>query len=75
MVYARALPSVQARYFLHRPPPITSPLPFGASPTPSLPMAATSALSPNLGVDFSYMLQSVLSPLQTSDPPLQLLQS
>ena len=54
MVYARAPPSFQARYFLHRPPPITSPLPFGASPTPSLPMPATSALSHNLGVDFSY---------------------
>ena len=54
MVYARAPPSFQARYFLHRPPPITSPLPFGASPTPSLPMPTTSAPSLNLSVDFSY---------------------
>ena len=54
MVYARAPPSFQARYFLHRPPLITFPLPFGTSPTPSLPMPATSAISLNLGVDFSY---------------------
>ena len=54
MVYARAPPSFQARYFSFRPPPIASPLPFGTSPTPSLPMPTTSALSPNLGVDFSY---------------------
>ena len=54
MVYARAPPSFQARYFSFRPPPIASPLPFGTSPTPSLPMPATSALSLNLGVDFSY---------------------
>ena len=54
MVYARAPPSFQSRYFLHRPPLITFPLPFGTSPTPSLPMPATSALSLNLGVDFSY---------------------
>ena len=54
MVYARAPPSFQARYFSFRPPPIASPLPFGTSPTPSLPMPATSALSFNLGADFSY---------------------
>ena len=54
MVYARAPPSFQPRYFSFRPPPIASPLPFGTSPTPSLPMPATSALSLNLGVDFSY---------------------
>ena len=54
MAYARAPPSFQARYFSFRPPLITSPLPFGTSPTPSLPMPATSALSLNLGVDFSY---------------------
>ena len=50
MVYARAPPSFQACYFSFRPPPITSPLPFGASPTPSLPMPATSALSLNASV-------------------------
>ncbi|PAV14696.1 hypothetical protein PNOK_0977400 [Pyrrhoderma noxium] len=54
MVYARAPPSFQARYFSFRPPPIASPLPFGTSPTLSLPMPATSALSHNLGADFSY---------------------
>ena len=54
MVYACAPPSFQARYFSFRPPPIASPLPFGTSPTPSLPMPATSALSHNLGADFSY---------------------
>ena len=36
MVYTRAPPSFQARYFSFRPPPIASPLPFGTSSTPSL---------------------------------------
>ncbi|PAV14716.1 hypothetical protein PNOK_0979400 [Pyrrhoderma noxium] len=54
MAYTRAPPSFQARYFSFRPPPIASPLPFGASPTPSLPMPTTSALSLNLSVDFYY---------------------
>ena len=54
MVYARAPPSFQACYFSFRPPPIASPLPFGASPIPSLPMPTTFALSLSLDVDFSY---------------------
>ncbi|THH00388.1 hypothetical protein EW145_g7088, partial [Phellinidium pouzarii] len=54
MVYARAPPSFQARYFSFRPAPMTSPLPFAASPTPSLPMPTTSALSLSLGVEFPY---------------------
>ena len=54
MVYARAPPSFQARYFSFRPPPIASPLPYVTSPTPSLPMPTTFALSLNPGVDFSY---------------------
>ena len=54
MVYARAPPSFQARYFSFRPPPIASPLPFGTSTTPSLPMPTPSTLSLNLGVEFSY---------------------
>ena len=75
MVYARAPPSFQARYFSFRPPPIASPLPFGTSPIPSPPMPTTSVLSLNLDVYFYYnaSVRSVL--LQTSDLPLQLLQS
>ena len=54
MAYTRAPPSFQARYFSFRRPPIASPLPFGASPIPSLPMPTTFALSLSLDVDFSY---------------------
>ncbi|KAL5523343.1 hypothetical protein ACEPAF_1610 [Sanghuangporus sanghuang] len=54
IVYARAPPTFQARYFSFRPPPISSPLPFAASPTPSLPMLQTSALSLNLGTESPY---------------------
>ncbi|KAH8118900.1 hypothetical protein DFH11DRAFT_1474365, partial [Phellopilus nigrolimitatus] len=54
IVYARAPPSFQARYFTFRSAPVASPLLFAASPTPSLPMPTTSALSLNLGVDFPY---------------------
>ena len=54
MVYARAPPSFQARYFSFRSPPIASPFPFGTSPTPYPSMPATSVLSPNPDVDFYY---------------------
>ena len=61
MVYARAPPSFQARYFSFRPAPITSPVPYSSSPTPSLP--AQSALSLSLGVDYPASFRSV-SPSQ-----------
>ncbi|KAI5117741.1 hypothetical protein M0805_004930 [Coniferiporia weirii] len=54
IVYARAPPSFQARYFSFRPAPVASPQPYAASPSPSIPMPATSALSLNLGVEFPY---------------------
>ncbi|KAH9886001.1 hypothetical protein C8Q73DRAFT_289192 [Cubamyces lactineus] len=51
VVYARAPPSFQARYFSFKPPPPTSPVPYSSSPTGTLP--AQSALSLTLGVDFT----------------------
>ncbi|PAV14654.1 hypothetical protein PNOK_0973200 [Pyrrhoderma noxium] len=54
MAYTRAPPSFQALYFSFRSPPIASPFPFGTSPTPYPSMPATSVLSPNPDVDFSY---------------------
>ena len=54
MVYARAPPSFQARYFSFRSPPIASPFPFGTSPTPYPSMPATSVLSLNLDIYFYY---------------------
>ncbi|KAI0630919.1 hypothetical protein C8Q77DRAFT_1062198 [Trametes polyzona] len=51
VVYARAPPSFQARYFSFKPPPAASPVPYSSSPTGTLP--AQSALSLSLGVDFS----------------------
>ncbi|KAI0816056.1 hypothetical protein BC628DRAFT_1151658 [Trametes gibbosa] len=51
VVYARAPPSFQARYFSFKPPPAASPLPYSSSPTGTLP--AQSALSLTLGLDFS----------------------
>jgi hypothetical protein len=49
IIYARAPPGFQARYFQFRPAPITSPTPFSASSTP---IPAQSAYSLNLGLDF-----------------------
>ncbi|OSC97361.1 hypothetical protein PYCCODRAFT_1481331 [Trametes coccinea BRFM310] len=51
VVYARAPPSFQARYFSFKPPPIASPVPYSSSPTGTLP--AQSALSLSLGLDFA----------------------
>ncbi|KAH9910438.1 uncharacterized protein BXZ73DRAFT_93761 [Epithele typhae] len=51
VVYARAPPSFQARYFSFKPPPAASPLPYSSSPTGTLP--AQSSLSLTLGIDFS----------------------
>jgi hypothetical protein len=45
IVYARAPPSFQVRYFLFRPPPISSPIPFSPSINGTLQPQAQSALS------------------------------
>ncbi|THH27435.1 hypothetical protein EUX98_g6750 [Antrodiella citrinella] len=50
IVYARAPPSFQARYFAFRPPPPTSPNPYSSSPIGTLPAQSTFSLS--LGVDY-----------------------
>ncbi|KAH7090989.1 hypothetical protein BKA62DRAFT_724393 [Auriculariales sp. MPI-PUGE-AT-0066] len=46
MVYARAPPAFQMRYFAFRPAPVASPLPFSASPQPFAPISSVS-----LGID------------------------
>ncbi len=67
MVYARAPPSFQARYFSFKAPPPTSPIPYSASPTGTLP--AQSALSLNLGPDYSSPSRSPSpSPFRASSP-------
>ncbi|KAI0349997.1 hypothetical protein OH77DRAFT_1150161 [Trametes cingulata] len=67
VVYARAPPSFQARYFQFKPPPPTSPVPYSSSPTGTLP--AQSALSLSLGVDFSSPSRSPSpAPYRTSSP-------
>lgn len=66
VVYARAPPSFQARYFSFKPaPPPTSPLPYSSSPTGSLP--AQSALSLTLGLDFTSISRSP-SPFRAPSP-------
>lgn len=65
IVYARAPPTFQARYFQFRPAPATSPVPYSSSPTGTLP--AQSALSLNLGVDFSGVSRSP-SPFRAVSP-------
>ncbi|THG95587.1 hypothetical protein EW026_g6091 [Hermanssonia centrifuga] len=65
IVYARAPPTFQARYFQFRPPPATSPLPYSSSPTGTLP--AQSALSLTLGVDFGAISRSP-SPFRVPSP-------
>ncbi|RDX40304.1 hypothetical protein OH76DRAFT_1490393 [Lentinus brumalis] len=67
VVYARAPPSFQARYFSFKPPPIASPTPYSSSPTGTLP--ATSALSLTLGLDFSAPSRSPSpSPFRANSP-------
>ncbi|KAI1785245.1 hypothetical protein LXA43DRAFT_1117799 [Ganoderma leucocontextum] len=67
VVYARAPPSFQARYFSFKPPPPTSPIPYSASPTGTLP--AHSALSLNLAPDYSSPSRSPSpSPYRPSSP-------
>ncbi|EED85027.1 predicted protein [Postia placenta Mad-698-R] len=65
VVYARAPPSFQARYFSFKPPPATSPLPYSSSPTGTLP--AQSALSLTLGVDYHSISRSP-SPFRAASP-------
>lgn len=65
VVYARAPPSFQARYFSFKPPPATSPLPYSSSPTGTLP--AQSALSLALGVDYHSISRSP-SPFRAASP-------
>ncbi|CCL98740.1 uncharacterized protein FIBRA_00745 [Fibroporia radiculosa] len=65
VVYARAPPSFQARYFSFKPPPPTSPHPYSSSPTGTLP--AQSALSLSLGVDYPSVSRSP-SPFRAPSP-------
>lgn len=65
IVYARAPPSFQARYFSFKPPPPTSPYPYSSSPTPSFP--AQSSLSLSLGHDFTSPSRSP-SPFRALSP-------
>ena len=71
IVYARAPPSFQTRYFQSRPPPTQSPLPYSTSPTGSLP--AQSALSLTLGLDYGAISRSpspfrAVSPAPSTNP-------
>ncbi|TCD60035.1 hypothetical protein EIP91_010856 [Steccherinum ochraceum] len=66
IVYARAPPSFQARYFSFRPPPPTSPNPYSSSPTGTLPAQSTFSLS--LGVDYGPVSRSP-SPFQRATSP------
>lgn len=73
VVYARAPPSFQARYFSFKPPPAPSPLPYSSSPTGTLP--AQSALSLTLGLDLSSTSRSpspspyrAISPSPSTNP-------
>lgn len=65
IVYARAPPSFQARYFSFRPPPPTSPVPYSSSPTGTLPNQ--SAVSLTLGVDYNAISRSP-SPFRAPSP-------
>ncbi|KAL6301124.1 hypothetical protein BKA93DRAFT_739317 [Sparassis latifolia] len=66
VVYARAPPTFQARYFSFKPPPATSPLPYSSSPTGTLP--AQSALSLSLGLDFRSTHSRSPSPFRAVSP-------
>ncbi|PCH39473.1 hypothetical protein WOLCODRAFT_167980 [Wolfiporia cocos MD-104 SS10] len=65
VVYARAPPSFQQRYFSFKPPPPTSPFPYSSSPTGTLP--AQSALSLSLGLDVPAVSRSP-SPFRGPSP-------
>ncbi|KAG1802193.1 uncharacterized protein HD556DRAFT_804955 [Suillus plorans] len=64
IVYARAPPSFQQRYFQFRPPPITSPTPYSTSPSPA---PAQSAMSLSLTLDYARTSRSP-SPYRSSSP-------
>ncbi|KAF8137188.1 hypothetical protein EV363DRAFT_1316965 [Boletus edulis] len=64
IVYARAPPSFQARYFSFRPPPISSPTPYSASPSPA---PAQSSVSLTLTLDYAHNSRSP-SPYRSSSP-------
>ena len=64
IVYARAPPSFQARYFSFRPPPITSPTPYAPSPSPA---PAQSSVSLSLTLDYAHNSRSP-SPFRASSP-------
>ncbi|KAG6379946.1 hypothetical protein JVT61DRAFT_10513 [Boletus reticuloceps] len=64
IVYARAPPSFQARYFSFRPPPITSPTPYTPSPSPA---PAQSSVSLTLTLDYAHNSRSP-SPYRSSSP-------
>ncbi|KAG9313653.1 hypothetical protein JVU11DRAFT_5985 [Chiua virens] len=64
IVYARAPPSFQARYFSFRPPPITSPTPYSSTPSPA---PAQSSVSLSLTLDYAHNSRSP-SPFRSSSP-------
>ncbi|KAI6029532.1 hypothetical protein BKA83DRAFT_25502 [Pisolithus microcarpus] len=64
VVYARAPPSFQARYFSLRPVPVTSPTPYAPSPSPSpAPVQSTVSLSATLDLPLDSP-----SPFRSSSP-------
>jgi len=65
IVYARAPPSFQARYFQFRPAPIASPIPYSSSPTGTL--SAQSSLSLSIGLDVPLVSRSP-SPFRPTSP-------
>ncbi|KAH7886811.1 hypothetical protein F5I97DRAFT_1808109 [Phlebopus sp. FC_14] len=66
IVYARAPPSFQARYFSFRPAPITSPTPYYPSPSP---VPAQSSVSLSLTLEYAHNSRSP-SPFRSSSPSL-----
>lgn len=64
VVYARAPPSFQARYFSFRPAPIASPTPYAPSPSPA---PAHSTASLNISIDSALNSRSP-SPFLSSSP-------
>ncbi|KAI6019760.1 hypothetical protein F5J12DRAFT_738593 [Pisolithus orientalis] len=68
VVYARAPPSFQARYFSLRPVPVTSPTPYAPSPSPSpAPAQSTVSLSATLDLPLNSPSPSP-SPFRSSSP-------
>ena len=66
IVYARAPPSFQARYFSFRPAPIASPTPYSSSPNGTI--NGQSALSLSLGPDFPDAMSRSMSPYRAGSP-------